>query len=334
MPTSDRFPAGGFPAAWYAIRPSSELRPGGVESVHYFGRDLVLYRTESGEARLVDAVCPHLGAHLGLGSIEGEDLVCAMHGFAFGGDGQCSKLAYGTRPPPKARLHALPVREVNGFVFAWYSPVGAEPAFTLEALDWEGWMRPRHRRIEFAGHPQETTENSVDIGHFSQVHHYETSVEAAPEVDGAKLTATYRLKRPIFGPRDRIFSASAIFAVLAHGLGYSLVEVEVLGTPIRARLYINATPIDGERIHLNIAASVKKTLPGLNLLAREAVFYGLGHDVSQDIPFWEGKRYLDRPILADGDGPIPVYRRWCRQFYEAELPATAPGAPLPARLDA
>jgi phenylpropionate dioxygenase-like ring-hydroxylating dioxygenase large terminal subunit len=38
-----------------------------VEPRHYFGRELVLYRSASGEVSVVDAYCPHLGAHLGPG---------------------------------------------------------------------------------------------------------------------------------------------------------------------------------------------------------------------------------------------------------------------------
>ena len=25
--------------------------------------------------------------------------------------------------------------------------------------------------------------------------------------------------------------------------------------------------------------------------------------------------YYDKPLLCDGDGPIPIFRRWCTQFY-------------------
>jgi hypothetical protein len=38
----------------------------------------------------------------------------------------------------------------------------------------------------------------------------------------------------------------------------------------------------------------------------------------QDIPIWEAKRYLARPVLCDGDGEIGKFRRWARQFYATE----------------
>lgn len=46
---------------------------------------------------------------------------------------------------------------------------------------------------------------------------------------------------------------------------------------------------------------------------------------------WENKQYRERPALAVGDGPIGLYRRWARQFYEdaASLERSpARGAPL------
>ena len=40
-------------------------------------------------------------------------------------------------------------------------------------------------------------------------------------------------------------------------------------------------------------------------------------DIEQDFDIWENKRYLQPPALADGDGPVGPYRKWCKQFYPA-----------------
>ena len=56
-------------------------------------------------------------------------------------------------------------------------------------------------------------------------------------------------------------------------------------------------------------------VPGLISIIRESVFMELRHDVSQDIPFWESKHHIEKPLLAEGDGPIGIYRRWSQQFY-------------------
>lgn len=56
-----------IPYGWYALEHCNSLAVGDAKPVHYFGRELVLFRTLEGTATLLDAYCPHLGAHLGHG---------------------------------------------------------------------------------------------------------------------------------------------------------------------------------------------------------------------------------------------------------------------------
>ena len=54
-----------IPFGWYAVAFSDELSIKEVKPLYFFAKDLVLYRTETGIPVLLDAFCPHLGAHLG-----------------------------------------------------------------------------------------------------------------------------------------------------------------------------------------------------------------------------------------------------------------------------
>ena len=66
-----------FPIGWWSVARSHELKPGDVKAVSALDRELVVYRTEAGEARVHDAFCPHLGAHLGVnGKVVGESIQC------------------------------------------------------------------------------------------------------------------------------------------------------------------------------------------------------------------------------------------------------------------
>ena len=68
----DRFPFG-LPAGWFVIATSDELAPGTLITRRYFEREIVIYRTASGTASVIDAHCPHMGAHLGkVGKVEGH----------------------------------------------------------------------------------------------------------------------------------------------------------------------------------------------------------------------------------------------------------------------
>jgi phenylpropionate dioxygenase-like ring-hydroxylating dioxygenase large terminal subunit len=320
----------GLPNGWFAAALSRELPPGKVITRRFMSEDLVLYRPASGEARAVSAYCPHLGAHLGhCGSVEGDTIRCSFHNSRFDGAGACTATGYGTRPPPAARLPVHAVREQHGVIFVWHDAAGRPPAWQLPALDIEGWSAIHFERLSLGGHPQETTENSVDVGHFSVVHGYTGVKEIAPaRTEGPYLTARYAMTRAVT-PLARLGARmSTEFTVHVHGLGYSRVDVDVLAPRLRTRQFVLSTPTDAGRIDLLLGMSVE--VPGLralgplaevlplrhaaDALARVA-FRDYAHDVKQDFVIWEHKRYMSRPALAAGDGPVGLYRKWASQFY-------------------
>src|SRR5437773_202151 len=93
-----------FPTGWFQVAYSDELPAGTVTPLRYFGRDLVLFRGEDGAARVLDAHCPHLGAHLGYGGkVEGCAIRCPFHAWKFDGQGTCIEVPYASKIPPKAR---------------------------------------------------------------------------------------------------------------------------------------------------------------------------------------------------------------------------------------
>ncbi len=321
MAEAFRFP--GIPLGWYAVATSREVGTGQVVPVKYFGEELVLYRTEGGEARLIDAYCPHMGAHLGSGKVQGENLRCSFHGFEFGADGRCVRTAYGKAVPRKALLGTWPIVERNGYIFAWYHPERSEPDWEIPVLPGpaEGWTGFRTRQIAVKSHPQETSENSVDVGHFVQVHGFgDAWYEGKLEIAGHLLKGAYGIEYLVGGKVPLI----AKFNIEVHGLGYSLVRVELprLGTELN--LLALSSPVDENHIILRTAASAKRWGPlATTMLARELVSMALHREVGQDARIWEAKRFLAKPVLAEGDGPIGEYRRYCKQFYAQPSAATA-----------
>src|SRR5690349_11235672 len=88
--TQLRYYTAPIPTGWFQIAYSDELPPGAVVPLRYFGKDLVLFRTETGKLTLLDAHCPHLGAHLGHGGkVRGEVIECPFHAWQFGATGEC-----------------------------------------------------------------------------------------------------------------------------------------------------------------------------------------------------------------------------------------------------
>jgi nitrite reductase/ring-hydroxylating ferredoxin subunit len=328
------------PTGWYALAFSDELTRGKTLARTLAGVELVLFRTESGQPCAMEAYCPHLGAHLGYGGrVEGEQIRCPFHGFRFDTGGQCVATGYGTKPPPTAKIRTWPLREMNGILLAALAPEGGAPSWEVPPLDMTGWSPMIHRRFVLASHPQETTENSVDLGHFAAVHGYE-SVRTRREAvtNGAYLSTAYAAKH-VVPVLSRLWPGLRVdfeFDTHIFGLGYSLVEVRLPGFEVRARLWVLPTPIDGERIALCLATSgngrdVHRWLTWLPAALRGALIArvvgaGLIADASRDFVIWEHKRYIERPALVGGDGPIGKYRAWAAQFYEA---STATQHPAP-----
>jgi phenylpropionate dioxygenase-like ring-hydroxylating dioxygenase large terminal subunit len=316
-----------FPNGWYALAFSSELRRGDLRNVRFMGQEMVLFRTAGGAVSVMDAYCPHLGAHMGHGGrVEGETLRCPFHGFCYDVEGRCVSTPYGKRIPPKARAGVLPVREVHGLILAYHDAEGRPPAWEVPALDMTGWSPLLTRASTLRGHPQETTENSVDLGHFSVVHGYsEVQTLKEAQVEGAYLNARYAMVR---GKRFLGRSVRAEFEIHVHGLGYSFVEATVPGFDLAMRQFVLATPTDGEHITLRLALSLRQDSrpsrihPLLGLLPRALVnpivarqaFAGFTSDAEQDFEIWQHKRHVTPPILAEGDGPVGRYRQWARQF--------------------
>jgi hypothetical protein len=89
-------------------------------------------------------------------------------------------------------------------------------------------------------------------------------------------------------------------------------------------LLVLSSPVDHDNIILRTSASVKNWGPRpVTYLLRELASMGLNKEVGQDAPIWETKRYVEKPMLAEGDGPIAEYRRYCKQFYPPTAAVTA-----------
>src|SRR6185437_5152363 len=93
--SQSRYPCPRYPRGWFQVAYSDEIDTGAVKPLKYFGKPLVIFRTESGKLSVLDATCPHMRAHLGLGGkVKGESVVCPSHGWQFGTDGVCTGVPY------------------------------------------------------------------------------------------------------------------------------------------------------------------------------------------------------------------------------------------------
>jgi nitrite reductase/ring-hydroxylating ferredoxin subunit len=333
-PLAELQPRRPYPDGWFAVAFADELAPGRVLRRRLMGEDVVVYRTRSGVVRVVEPYCPHLGAHLGWGgTIDGEDIVCPFHHFAFDPSGECVRTGYGTRAPA-ARLAQREVREVNGAILVWHHAVGAAPGWEIPLLPRDGFPAPFRQVSTIVDHPQDIIENGVDIGHIGPVHGYRHPRVRRPfEADGPSFTVGAVGQRvfPLAG------SLEIVFDIVVHGLGHLWVDASIPRLRAAAVFQALATPIDPCRVELRFSVALRVgSSPAdrrARLLISRLLTRTLGptfrRDLGRDFPIWEHKVYVDQPRLAKGDGPIPAYRRWTEQFYSQPEPAND-RAPAPA----
>jgi 3-ketosteroid 9alpha-monooxygenase subunit A len=315
-----------MPYGWYCVGFSSDIDIAEVKPVTYFGEQLVLYRTATGQANLSSAFCPHLGAHLGHGGkVEGERIVCPFHGWKFNTAGVVEEIPYAHRIPPKidgkACLYSYPVVEKNDIIYAWYHPDKIVPLFEVvpfDVIDSGQWSDYETHEWDIKTHIQETGENAVDGAHFITVHLAVGLPIPSITYDGHRRTSIFEMQTQKFTDQgEKVEGESMDGHVVSECSGpgqtwtrhRTIADLLIIGLP---------TPIDANTVKLRFACSVPKTQVADQKVLSDYVIQNAVEQVQQDMPIWEHKIYLEEPQLCDGDGPIAQYRKWFSQFYRRQ----------------
>jgi 3-ketosteroid 9alpha-monooxygenase subunit A len=212
------------------------------------------------------------------------------------------------------------VREQDGMILVHYHADGAPPSFEVPPIalcSAPGWLNVGRAEWILRSHIQELVENSVDLAHFQLLHRFS---EPAQLVDfGAQaqsFSVTVSAPKLVLGvPR------SMKLTIEYHGMGVAVGRTE---GPLRFANVVTNLPLDAERMRLrfHMFARVPR-VPVVHRALAAALRWHVRQDVEDEMTVLEHKRYLERPVLAAGDGPIMSVRRWCRQFYP---PTTAVSA--------
>jgi nitrite reductase/ring-hydroxylating ferredoxin subunit len=118
----------GLPKHWFPILRSSELGTSPIR-VKRFGDILAVWRDSAGHPNVVQDRCPHRGASLSLGKIQGVALSCPYHGWTFDRTGVCVDIPFGDGQDDKRRatmrrsaLKAYPAEDRAGYIWVFYGP--------------------------------------------------------------------------------------------------------------------------------------------------------------------------------------------------------------------
>jgi len=291
------------------------------QTLDYFGTRLAAYRgKEDGQVHVLDSYCPHMGADLSKGHVEGNSLVCPFHAWSWGSDGVCDHIPYAKRIPPRAVIKSWPTLERNGLLLVWNDPEGGEPDLSVAPKimddyysgEWTDWVMAR---FLIKSHCRELVDNMADMAHFGPVHY--STVRSFRNVQDGHTFTQYMV-----GGHEILTEGEHPMTSVAHYEGPAYMTTTMTGmmdgVPMTTHLLVSHVPISTEAFHINLGVMMKKN-PDFseeeNRAAVEAYTARTIESFEQDVEIWDNKVLIDNPLLCDGDGPINMVRKWYGQFY-------------------
>lgn len=185
---------------WYFVAQSREIGDMQAKGFQVCGQELVLFRGADKKIRALDAYCPHMGTHLGIGKVIGNEIRCFFHHWRFNEKGQCSNVPCQDVIPPRAKLKAYPIVEKYNSI--WVHP---NSDFKGELSDFleigtkrtvvvfgKPYVRNCHQHV--------TMINGIDPQHLKTVHDLDIQMDLAihEEKQGRQIDIT--LRGEIAGP--------------------------------------------------------------------------------------------------------------------------------------
>jgi phenylpropionate dioxygenase-like ring-hydroxylating dioxygenase large terminal subunit len=202
---------------WYPVVRSARLKVGKCLAVQVWGRPIALWRGHDGVPSAFVDRCPHRGAALSGGYVDGETLVCGYHGWQFGAQGECVDIP--TEKPGNSKICAInverfPVIEQDELVWIWLGNsevVSPQPA-SVTSLCGPGFDFWHTDRV-FSAAILDVVENFLDSSHTSFVHDgvIRRKSDRVPrsitvQGDSDRITATHEPTLEKVGPFQRLIN--------------------------------------------------------------------------------------------------------------------------------
>lgn len=331
----DAFPHKGYPTGWFQVAWGGELQVGDVRPLRYFGRDLVLYRGKTAY-HVLDAHCPHMGAHLGYGGrVGGESIICPFHGWRWGPDGRNEMAPLEGGPAERCRTRAWDTVVANGIVWLWFDEAGRDP-LVPGPVDLPGVAEGK--RYDVFPHcakawrsvrvrPQYIPENNVDVEHLRWIHKAKGPIETTEVREDGFF---FRIANTIvygYGKESTRLTPDGPITVEVKaelwGLGF---QYTFFPEPDSAVSIQAQTPVDEDHCDMFQTVVVygeegfdHASAPGGVAEARVREQFV---QIERDIPIWENMKYLTEPALSPAELPtMNALRAWAGRFYPADQQA-------------
>ena len=186
---------------WYVAAWSDEVGDTPLPR-RLLGEPLAIWRRRDGTPAALADRCPHRGAALSNGRVEGDDIVCGYHGLAFGGDGVCTAVPGLDRPPAGLATRAYRLAERWGWIFAWMGDPALADEAKIPDYHWKddpGWTG-RGETLPVAADHALVRDNLLDLSHAHFVHRDTLATDAVVDApvrtgfDGGRLRVVRDMK--------------------------------------------------------------------------------------------------------------------------------------------
>ena len=334
---------------WYCAATSEDIADRPVK-VRMLGQDFVLFRDSGGAVNCLHDGCVHRGASLSQGTLHGDRIQCAYHGWRYDGTGTCRHIPTlndSDRIPTRARVDSYPTLEQHGLVFTFLGdlPEPERPSM-LVVNEWDDpeWSSiVQHWELEYPY--VRAVENAMDVFHNDFVHpefmipdaHQGKRDVPLLDLKETEWNTTFTTRLPSNELDDSVLptiEGSAIAEVETGHIGvssyFSFIQISA---EHRLCLYFYATPID--RLHTRLyLVTTRNFMPGEN--HDQEMIQGNDHVVLQDVAVVGGIRPRTTPpsnvteLLIAEDRAVAAYRErvnaWTAKGWRIDVDALAADA--------
>jgi cholesterol 7-desaturase len=312
-----------LPNGFFRVCDSIDLNVGEAIALTVLNRRVIVLRGSNQVPAVLDASCVGCDEdlqHTGNVDENNDTIVCKNCWARF-------NLRNGLTESGIDGLHqpAFQTQEANGHIYMWHDADGAPPTWYVPCIEeLNDGTAVYHGRSEHLVSCviNEIPENGADTAHLGVLHRdfiysslqpmmeHSWQVNWAPNNDH---TASGTIVQSMTFFHCKIPGTTVPVQVTQIGPGVVLLEFSMPGgtiwviecvTPVKQRL---------QRYHHIIFATAFVPRPVCHF-----VLDGLVRQAERDIPVWNHKVYMRKPLLVQNDGPIMRFRRWFGQFYQQQ----------------
>jgi phenylpropionate dioxygenase-like ring-hydroxylating dioxygenase large terminal subunit len=158
---------GTHPDYWYPLAWSKDLAPGKLLARRFAGEPIVLYRGKDGRVFALEDRCAHRQVPLSQGVVNGDQVKCGYHGWAYNSAGKCVDVPYLGKERLPNGVKSYPATEVDGLIFFFPGDPALAAARAPTTLGSAASQDYKTRRLnrEVACHYTFMHENLFDMNH-------------------------------------------------------------------------------------------------------------------------------------------------------------------------